>query len=482
MTDRKVNRIVRIHIRNVLGIEELEVEPGHVNVIEGGNGEGKTSFLAALLTLEGGGFDATLVRDGAETAEVVFVLDDETEIATTIRRDGSGARKVKHPDFGTIGRAQTFLRGIANPLTLNPVSMLTAKGPERTRVLLEALPMEVPVEELRAALAAFLPGLDGIELEGHALEVIDEVRKRVFDERTAINRVAKDKQTTADQLRESLPETVEDPATIRTSIAANRETERGLRAELQARREVHEAAARTELEETNRRASASVGEMEAGIEARRQAIREEITDLRGALAELDVESERSAGEFRTTHEGRRREILAFESTAKDEDRAEYTPKIKEIELERVVLTERLEHAGGHAKALAIFEDVSSEASSNRTQSGKLTAALAQVDAIKLALSAQIPIAGVSVEDGELKVDGHPFHRANRARQIQVVVEAARLRAGKLPILCVDGLECLEPEVFADFVAALKASDPPVQGFLTRVTEGPLDVHALEGSA
>ena len=360
--------------------------------------------------------------------------------------------------------------------------MLTAKGPERTRVLLEALPMEVPVEELRAALAAFLPGLDGIELEGHALEVIDEVRKRVFDERTAINRVAKDKQTTADQLRESLPETVEDPATIRTSIAANRETERRLRAELQARREVHEAAARTELEETNRRASASVGEMEAGIEARRQAIRKEIADLRGALAELNVESERSAGKFRTTHEGRRREILAFESTAKDEDQAEYQPKIKEIELERVVLTERLEHAGGHAKALAIFEDVSSEASSNRTQSGKLTTALAQVDAIKLALSAQIPIAGVSVEDGELKVDGHPFHRANRARQIQVVVAAARLRAGKLPILCVDGLECLEPEVFADFVAALKASDPPVQGFLTRVTEGPLDVHALEGSA
>lgn len=60
-------RIAKISIKNVLGIEELEIDsPGALTVIEARNGRGKSSTMEAIRAVVDGGHDASLLRHGAE--------------------------------------------------------------------------------------------------------------------------------------------------------------------------------------------------------------------------------------------------------------------------------------------------------------------------------------------------------------------------------------------------------------------------------
>ena len=62
---------------------------------------------------------------------------------------------------------------------------------------------------------------------------------------------------------------------------------------------------------------------------------------------------------------------------------------------------------------------------------------------------------------------------NTAARVQFVLNVAMLRKGSLPLVLLDGLECLDPETFEAFVKAAAGCD--AQFICTRVTEGPLEV-------
>jgi hypothetical protein len=117
----------------------------------------------------------------------------------------------------------------------------------------------------------------------------------------------------------------------------------------------------------------------------------------------------------------------------------------------------------HREAVAALEE-------NATH---LTATLEKLDTLKAAALANLPIKGVEVRDGEVYVDDIPFDRVNRARQIRTALNVARLRAGQLGLVCVDGLESLDPETFAQFEAA--AAKSGLQFIVNRVSEGALTV-------
>jgi energy-coupling factor transporter ATP-binding protein EcfA2 len=484
-----MSRVKHIRVRNVLGIADLEVEPGNVTLIEGGNGRGKTSFVEALLTLVGSGYDATLVREGADQAEVVIVLDDETKISKRIRKNGGGDTKVSHPDFGNVGAPQSFLSGITDALSYNPVAFLTAK--DRTRALLEALPMSIQKADIDAAVAGTSLQLfeHGIGTK-HALEVIDGVRKQVYDERTAVNRTVRDKQKTAEGLRAAVPDDFTDAGEIERQLKDARGAQRDAEAELQRKLGAVDAEIERELASGLERLRSAQGAVRQAAKdeaqpvidavnekrAQVEALRLEIVSLMEnvtviehkaelAIAELPTEQEISTG-VRADAQPRKEAVVVAER-----------PRVNELAQAVTRFEEQLRTAGSHATARKIMEDAQAEADQAKEQSDALSAALERLDGLKDRLSAQIPIDGVTVQDGEVYVDGHPFARVNRARQVRVAVELARIRAGKLPLVCVDGLECLEREAFDAFVTELQQAD--LQAFVTRVTEGPLQVRSLD---
>ncbi len=194
-------QISKITIRSILGIDELEFSPAGFTSIEGPNGTGKTSVIEAIKAAVTPGHDATLLRNGAEKGEIVFVLDDGMTITKTVGADKS-TTDVRDAEGKKVGRPAETIRALLDMMSVNPVEFLTAPKKERVKVLLESMPLP-----LDAAKLTKLSGIKvGADPDTHALHVIELVSKQVFEARTVTNRVVKEKDATISQLRQAMPE------------------------------------------------------------------------------------------------------------------------------------------------------------------------------------------------------------------------------------------------------------------------------------
>jgi hypothetical protein len=426
-------RIAKLVIHNVLGIEHFELAPGSISVIEGANGVGKTSILKAIDACIHGGRDATLLRKGAEKGEIVLVLDDGTEISRPVKPDGLDGATVKHPTFGKIAKPQSYLDKLADALSVNPVAFILAPAPKRAEWLLEVLPVTVSDEDLQGTGVTELPS------EGrNGLERIELARKAVYDERTGVNRAAKEKRATITQLRATVPA---------GAPGVNPETEAR---EAEGQAAAHTRALSTAVETIRSEESQRVDAVNAETDA---AIRKLETDRTEELARIRQQS--------TDH----REAAA----------TDYQPKIDAAQAIVAGARERAQRFAADEKAREWLKKHESEAAVLEERSATLTETLEKLDILKAKALENLPIKGVEVRDGDVFVDGIPFEHVNKAKQVRVALNVARLRAGQLGLVCVDGLEALDSESFAAFEKA--AEKTGLQFVVSRVTAGPLVVRA-----
>lgn len=421
-------RVSRIQIRNVMGIQDLDVEPGALTVVSGANGSGKTSVMEALKSLFGGGHDVTLLRNGEESGEVVALLSDGMEITKHITTRGSKVT-VTHPELGEVKKAQGFLNGLLDSLAFNPVEFITSSRDGRVTHLLESLPLSVTPDDLRRCVGDLYP----VEKAptGHALQVIERVGKSLYDERTGVNRDAKSKVTTAAELVGSLPEGDEDLATMQSRYAEVRKR----------------LAERGQAQDEKRRQIRAVRERE--LEQIRQEAEAKANDARL----------RAEDELRTVNE------------AADAEGAE-------IGADEATLRARIGEAERHANTRGVVTKLTTEAEELKQRSNALTEAMERLEALKAKLLSELPIPGVELRDGEIYQGGVPWPRLNTAARVRLSLTLAglRARAAGLPLVCMDGLECLDDDTFAAF--AEKAPKAGLQLVVTRVGEGALNVESI----
>ncbi len=105
-------------------------------------------------------------------------------------------------DGKTQPRPAEFINSITDMMSINPVDFLLAAKKDRVRVLLEAIPLALDVDRLKAIAGEDVSVPDGM----HPLYAIDAVRKSVFEHRTDVNRSEKEKSATINQLRDTMPE------------------------------------------------------------------------------------------------------------------------------------------------------------------------------------------------------------------------------------------------------------------------------------
>ena len=417
-TNEKV-RVEKIEIRNILGIETLEIEPGSLTLITGKNEAGKTSVLEAIRSVIEGGHDATLLRNGEDEGEVVFLFDDGVQARKRVTEARSNLT-VKHPEHGAVGKAQTYIDNLTDALSINPVAFLTARPKDRVAHLLEAMPLDLDPQEIVDAVDGVVDVPDSA-LEGHALEAIDRVRTRVYDERTGVNRLVREHQGTVKQLEGTVDDVEgEDPADEIAKLEAERD-------------EIHT-------------------ETEREVESIRSDYEMQIDDLRQKI--------------RTLERNRDREIEEEKEAARD--------RLSEIREQVATLRERQKAQAQARQAREALETQRSKLDKACAESDAMTKALDRIDALKLDMVSRLPLDDVEVRDGDIYVDDVAFDRLNRARQVKVAMRLAKLRAGKLGLVCVDGLECLDAETFEAFRAEA-AEDDDVQFVVTRVSEGDLTV-------
>ncbi len=121
-----------------------------------------------------------------------------------------------------------------------------------------------------------------------------------------------------------------------------------------------------------------------------------------------------------------------------------------------------------------------EATALERQSTRLTEDLGRVEAIRGGLAKDLPIRGLSVQDGEIHLAGVPFGRLSGAERVGLAFDVARACLAGLPdglrFVVVDGAESLDAEHFAALEA--RAAESDVQVLCTRVDDGDMRVEAV----
>lgn len=428
-------RAAKLKLFNVMGIDDLEIEPGNVTVIQGKNGEGKSSFIQALLALTDGGHDATLVRNGADEAVILLELDDGHEVRKRITPTGSTLTVKK--DGHTIGSPQTYLNGLADAIAANPIAFMQADDERRLKLLLEAVSLELNDDDVFAAVGDVVE-IDDVELLGKPLDVIARLRKKVYDERTGVNRTVKDSKATADQLEKSIP--AEDP----DAPAPEAEIERLEKENMEAPEAVNAAKALIDSEADDAIDAATTGldneiaELEAKLEELRQR-RDDLTDA--------IEKKRDA-------------------TKADIDADERT-RAATVAEQLKALRKQVTDSAAVENTRSMLATLRQTVTEKQAEAERLTEALERLDDLKLSLLKDLP-AGLDIVDGVLHdKNGVPWPKINTAERVKIAIRIAQMRVRDLPIVCADGMEVLDEDTFQKFVA--NASKSNLQFFLTRVT-------------
>lgn len=430
-----------LKIENILGIEQIEIKLGSVTMAEGGNGVGKTSIVEALRSLfEGGSHEATILRNGADRGEIVLVLDDGSSLRKVVK-PGRSSFSFTDSEGRDVPSPVAKLRALVDTLAANPVSFLQADKKERAKVLLEALKPEIDRDELTLVAGALPENLSGFDLLAAA-------EKKVFDERTAENRLAKESAAAAKQFRAGISGA--DPEALK----AEREKTKAELSALHSRREEAAFAA-----------SAAEKKILSDLEALQVKDRTELQELRDKIREVE---NRISGRSKDIDAAKSREAAAardsYQGTAAAVADLEGKIRLLDSQIEAASREAGLREAAAKSEAKAIAAE---------QRSAELTNDLETIAQFRKRALKNLPIPGLEVREGEVYFDGVIFDRLNTAKRIELAIEVAKIRAGELALVPIDGLETFDAETFAEFERAAEVSG--VQFFGTKVGEGKLRV-------
>lgn len=461
--------ITQITIKNILGIKELEIKPGMVTEIAGRNGAGKTSVLGAIRAALGAGDfpSAQLIHQGSETGEIVIVLDDGTTVTRRVKPDGTDV-KVTDAEGNKFSKPQSVLDSLYAVTQVNPMRLLQTdkkSRDERTRVVLESLPLEISREKILELTPSLASQIKNIDIARHGLAVLDDIEKRVFERRTDINRDFKKVGMSIITMKEALPpeegEKV-DPVLRLTELRNKKEA-------LDKKREAYIA----EFEATRREARENAmskydAQMRVAEDARAEAVRianEAYEHARLASAEI---KDRTLQEAEATYERQRAE----KQTA-------YEDRMTPISQELGRLEEQSRNQASIDAQRAILAQMEAESLELATTADKLTAEIEAVRNFRKKSTATFPIQGLAINEGEVFYQDLAFDQLNTAKRIELAVALAVHKAGQLGVICVDGCESLDAKTFS--VLEDTCSKANLQMICTRVTDAPLSVNVLEAA-
>ena len=404
----------KLTIHHILGVDHVEIELGKITEITGANGVGKTSVLEAIKALGTKGTDVTLLRKGETEGRVMLELSDGSVIE---RREKVGKSDRRYKPASGPAMGATAVDQLFELASMNPVSFIVSEPKQRMQMLLDSLNIEVTDEEMTAA--------RGEACTGGGLDHIDSVRDSVFKQRTGVNRAILEKKSTVSQLSENIP-----PPTSGTPTEAL-------------------AAANAELAEKSRK---------------RDAFRD------GIIAEA-AEKERVA---REAYEAERVRIEEEKRKRLDDLEKSYIEKTSELNATIGRLTEAINASAAYEAQTKVINQVTKEVELLEQEKADLTAALERIDALKASKLGNLPFKDLTIQDGEIFVGGVAYDRLNTAAKVRFAIQLAVARAGKVGLVCVDGLELLDETTYGRFVEAASNQDK-VQFVVTRVTEGPLKI-------
>ena len=487
-------KIARLKIKDFLGIKEAEISPGKITVLAGKNRQGKSSILKAIEAAFKGCTPAA-IHQGTERAEIVVDLEDILVTRVQTHKTHSVTVKTKEGFIRTA--PQKFLDGLLGNFAFNPLAFLLSEAKARKDYLLKAMDVTVTAEQIREAAG------DGTHVpvppSGPALEQYAEAHGWFYRQRTEVNRALKAKLAAAGEAKKKLPEGYVYNPNVLVEIDRWRDQEQTIERRIAALEEEQKAEERAE--KTRVRIGKEQEELAISFAEKMQlataitysdADAKKAIDLVASLEEKLATAKKNKDHI--VNERQRRMRLEEEAAILDgrmkknlETLEELPPPFdsKKLEDEQKHLSEatvQVVALKDEQKRMAIFEEASmlgEEVQPLEEESGRLSALVelfgTELPAKALA-EAKLPIEGLQIGEAGILVSGVPIDQLSASEQIEVTLSIARALSRELPLICIDGVERLDEETFAEFVK--QSGSDGFQYFVTRVGaphEGELEV-------
>lgn len=403
-------KITALEAENVKRIKAVALTPSPtgLTLVGGNNNQGKTSVLDALAWALGGDRfrpDAAQ-RDGAiAPAHLKVTLSN----GVVVERKGKNASlTVTDPTGRRSG--QQLLNAFVEPLALDLPRFMDASDKEKADILLRIIGI-------------------GAELHTRDLEI-----KGLYDKRTFTGQLAAQKKHFAEEMI-SYPEAPDEPVSASELI-----------------RQQQDILARNG---ENQRLRAQYAELEQQVQQcvdELKRTRERIATLQQLADELDAKHTKLFNQRETA----RKTV----SQLQDESTAELEASIRDIEETNRKVRANLEKSRA--------ED---EAAQYASEYDRLTESIQQKRAERMALlnGADLPLPGLSVEDGVLTYKGKHWRDISGSDQLRVAAAIVRRLNPDCGFVLLDKLEQMDMTTLQEFSAWLEAEG--LQAIATRVSTG-----------
>lgn len=403
-------KITALEAENVKRIKAVALTPSPtgLTLVGGNNNQGKTSVLDALAWALGGErFRPTAAqRDGAVApAHLKVTLSN----GVVVERKGKNASlTVTDPTGRRSG--QQLLNAFVEPLALDLPRFMDASDKEKADILLRIIGI-------------------GAELHTRDLEI-----KGLYDKRTFTGQLAAQKKHFAEELV-SYPEAPDEPVSASELI-----------------RQQQDILARNG---ENQRLRAQYAELEQQVQQcvdELKRTRERIATLQQLADELDAKHTKLFNQRETA----RKTV----SQLQDESTAELEASIRDIEETNRKVRANLEKSRA--------ED---EAAQYASEYDRLTESIQQKRADRMALlnGADLPLPGLSVEDGVLTYNGKRWRDMSGSDQLRVAAAIVRRLNPDCGFVLLDKLEQMDMTTLTEFGRWLEAEH--LQAIATRVSTG-----------
>lgn len=384
-------KIRQLEIENVKRVKAVTLTPTEngLTIIGGRNGQGKTSVLDAIAWALGGNKlkPSESQRIGSAAPPSIHI---ELSNGLVVERKGkSSALHVIDPSGQKAG--QQLLDSFIEKLALNLPKFMNARNDEKAETLLQII---------------------GV---GDQLAVLDRQEKSLYNQRLEVGRIADRKEKHAEELA-WYPDAPAEPVSASELIK-------------------RQQAILTKNADNQRKR-----DMLESLRDQQTCIDVELDEIDDKMNELEAKKKALINE-RTAVTA---DINSAETASvnwQDESTAELEQDIANIDA-----------INTKVRANAEKNRVQAEADELAGQYGDLTQQIESVkeQRMKLLDSADMPLPGLSVQDGELTYNGQKWDCMSGAEQLQVATAIVRKLNPDCGFVLMDKLEQMDPETLADF--------------------------------
>ena len=466
-------RITKLRIRNLFGVKEYDSNGNSVE-LSGKNGVGKSAIIDAIkLALTNKSDRPAVITTGENEGEVYIETDTGLRVNHRVRTGKADYRYIKQ-EKEKDEKTEAFLREIFTELQLDPVKFSEMDIKEQNRIILDLIDFEWDMNWIKEQFGEIPPE---VNYEQNILCVLHDIQDEdgyYFLKRQDINREIRNKQAFIEEIGAALPgkydakkweaislsDLYKRIETIRSknewidkakrAVAGRNNKIRSFQADL----EIEKSAIDRETMSTRTSLEKQIAEMENKIREYRK--------------ELETLEEKRAMRLETAQKGYEAKIAEFDGEIKQyEDLAKQQPVDFSDLQEEAETTEKMKSFINEYKRMVGLQ---SEVVSLKEQSDILTNKIEIARSLpgKILENANIPIVGLTIENGVPFINGRPISNLSEGEKLELCINVAVHREGALKMLLIDGIERLATNKREDVYSLLRSKG--VQFVATRTTD------------